>query len=68
MTISELVTRLGASAIDISESSREITHVATIKEAGEGAVTFIANSNYERFLTTTKASAVIVSEQFVAPT
>ena len=36
-----------------------ITGVAGIKEAGKGQITFLANSKYESYLATTKASALI---------
>jgi UDP-3-O-[3-hydroxymyristoyl] glucosamine N-acyltransferase len=68
MTIAELAAAIGASGIDLSDGLTEITHVATIQEAGPGSVTFIANSQYERFLATTKASAVIVNGTFAPPT
>ena len=38
----------------------EILRVAKIEEAGEGAVTFLANPKYARYLAATRASAVIV--------
>ena len=38
----------------------EILRVAKIEEAGEGALTFLANPKYARYLATTRASAVIV--------
>jgi UDP-3-O-[3-hydroxymyristoyl] glucosamine N-acyltransferase len=39
---------------------QEILRVAKIEEAGEGALTFLANPKYARYLTMTRASAVIV--------
>jgi UDP-3-O-[3-hydroxymyristoyl] glucosamine N-acyltransferase len=39
---------------------QEILRVAKIEEAGEGALTFLANPKYARFLASTRASAVIV--------
>jgi UDP-3-O-[3-hydroxymyristoyl] glucosamine N-acyltransferase len=38
-----------------------ITHPAKIEEAGEGAISFIANPKYEGFAYTTGASILIVS-------
>jgi len=38
---------------------------AKIEEATEGHITFLANPKYEEFLYTTKASAVLVSNDFV---
>ena len=40
----------------------EISGVARIEEACEGEITFIANPKYSKFLSETKASAVIVSK------
>lgn len=37
-----------------------ITHVDTIQDAGQGAICFLANQKYRRYLTETKASAVIL--------
>ena len=44
----------------------EITGVAGIEEAGPGHVTFVANPKYAAAAKTTKASAVIVDENFPA--
>jgi UDP-3-O-[3-hydroxymyristoyl] glucosamine N-acyltransferase len=44
----------------------EITGVAGIEEAIEGQITFVANEKYAAAAKTTKASAVIVSEDFPA--
>jgi UDP-3-O-[3-hydroxymyristoyl] glucosamine N-acyltransferase len=44
----------------------EIRRVAKIEEAGEGDISFIANPKYTRFLSSTKASAVIVSRKLNA--
>ena len=59
MTIRELAAYLGASAPE-SAAEVEITHPAAITEAGPGSVTFISNPAYEKFLASTKATAVIV--------
>jgi len=44
----------------------EITGVAGIKEAGPGQLTFVSNPKYAGAARTTKASAVIVSDEFPA--
>ncbi len=44
----------------------EITGVAGIKDAGPGQLTFVANPKYAGAARTTRASAVIVSEEFPA--
>src|SRR5438477_541953 len=38
-----------------------ITHPSKIEDAGEGAISFIGNAKYVEFAYTTKASALIVS-------
>lgn len=45
----------------------EITGVAGIKEAREGEITFLANSKYESYLATTRASAVIADSEEGSP-
>lgn len=64
MTIRELADKLHALRIEPHGAEAEITHVAPIQEAGPGALSFIANASYERFLTTTAASVLIVSDTF----
>ncbi|MGC2324257.1 MAG: LpxD N-terminal domain-containing protein, partial [Terriglobales bacterium] len=44
----------------------EITGVTGIEQAGAGALTFVANPRYAAAARTTKASAVIVAEDFPA--
>jgi UDP-3-O-[3-hydroxymyristoyl] glucosamine N-acyltransferase len=44
----------------------EIFAVGTLEEAGAGAITFLANPGYRKFLAETKASAVILSEDMAA--
>ncbi|MFQ5511400.1 MAG: UDP-3-O-(3-hydroxymyristoyl)glucosamine N-acyltransferase [Candidatus Krumholzibacteriia bacterium] len=41
------------------DGSTRITGVAGIKEAGSGEITFLANTKYRQFLSSTRASAVI---------
>ncbi len=58
-TLQELADLLGA---EIRGDAGTLIHrVATIDQAGEGDITFIANPRYRRKLPETKASAVIVS-------
>jgi UDP-3-O-[3-hydroxymyristoyl] glucosamine N-acyltransferase len=45
------------------EEAIEIQRVAKIEEAGKGDITFVANPKYAKFLSTTRASAVIVSRK-----
>jgi UDP-3-O-[3-hydroxymyristoyl] glucosamine N-acyltransferase len=67
MNIRELASHLEASLIEFASGDEEILHVATITEAGPGSVTFIANPSYEKFLMTTRASAVIIGSSLVVP-
>jgi len=41
-----------------------ITNVAGINEAKEGDITFVSNPKYVNFIETTKASAIIINENF----
>jgi UDP-3-O-[3-hydroxymyristoyl] glucosamine N-acyltransferase len=42
----------------------EILRVAKIEESGSGDLTFLANPKYEKFVASTKASAILVSSSF----
>src|SRR4051812_3395332 len=66
MTIGELALHLEA-PLEYSSGEEEISHAAGITEAGAGAVTFIANPAYEKFLLTTGATAVIVGTSLAIP-
>lgn len=48
------------------DGNRTVDHVATLQDAGEGAISFLANPRYKKFLTHTRASAVILSADDVA--
>jgi UDP-3-O-[3-hydroxymyristoyl] glucosamine N-acyltransferase len=41
-----------------------ISNVAKIEEASDGDISFVANPKYERYLTETRASAIIISSSF----
>jgi UDP-3-O-[3-hydroxymyristoyl] glucosamine N-acyltransferase len=58
MKLSEIAERLDGT-LD-GDGSIEITGVAGLKEAGEGDISFLANPKYAAMVATTKASAVIV--------
>jgi UDP-3-O-[3-hydroxymyristoyl] glucosamine N-acyltransferase len=45
----------------VGDAEIEISHVAKIEEAGAGDITFLANPKYEKYLSSTRASAVVVS-------
>lgn len=62
MTIQEIASWLGGETEGNDKS--EIRGVAKIEEARPGDITFLANPKYERFLSSTTASAVLVSRQF----
>jgi UDP-3-O-[3-hydroxymyristoyl] glucosamine N-acyltransferase len=61
MNIKDLAERVGAASIELSRGDEEIICATGIEDGVPGAVTFIGNPLYERFLSTTKATAVIVS-------
>ncbi len=63
MKLSEIALALDA-ALENADPDTEITGVAGIEEAAAGQVTFVANPKYAADARTTRASAVIVSEDF----
>ncbi|MDP9263474.1 MAG: UDP-3-O-(3-hydroxymyristoyl)glucosamine N-acyltransferase [Acidobacteriota bacterium] len=64
MKLSEIAAALGARLE--GNGALEITGVAGIEEAGPGQLTFVANPKYAADAKTTRASAVIVAEDFPA--
>jgi UDP-3-O-[3-hydroxymyristoyl] glucosamine N-acyltransferase len=65
MKLSEINWRLGT-RLENGPPDTEIHGVAGIETAGPGQITFIANPKYASAARTTKASAVIVAENFPA--
>src|SRR5947209_5444120 len=65
MKLSEINRRLGTH-LENGAPETEIHGVAGIESAGPGQLTFIANPKYAAAARTTKASAVIVAEDFPA--
>jgi UDP-3-O-[3-hydroxymyristoyl] glucosamine N-acyltransferase len=65
MKLAQIASALGAS-LENGSSDIEITGVAGIEKAGTGDLTFVANPKYAAAAHSTKASAVIVSEEFPA--
>src|ERR1700688_189021 len=65
MKLSDIATALNAT-LDNATPNTEITGVAAIEQAGPGQLTFVSNPKYNAAAKTTKASAVIVSENFPA--
>ncbi|MDM3870272.1 UDP-3-O-(3-hydroxymyristoyl)glucosamine N-acyltransferase [Porticoccus sp. W117] len=59
MTLGELAQQLGAELR--GDAACQVHSLATLQEATEGQISFLANPAYERFLETTEASAVILS-------
>ncbi|MCI0707698.1 MAG: UDP-3-O-(3-hydroxymyristoyl)glucosamine N-acyltransferase [Ignavibacteriae bacterium] len=60
MTVGEIASWLNGEVV--GDSTKDITRVAKIEEARAGELTFLANPKYERFLSSTKASVVLVSK------
>ena len=65
MKLAQLASTLGV-RLENGSPETEIIGVAGIEEAGSGHVTFVANPKYAASAKTTKASAVIVDENFPA--
>src|SRR5215469_11644396 len=65
MRLGDIAVALGA-GLDNGSPDTEITGVAGIETAGPGHLTFVSNPKYAVLARTTKASAVIVSEDFPA--
>jgi len=65
MKLAQIASALNA-RLENGSPNIEITGVAGIEEAGSGQLTFVANPKYAAAARTTKASAVIVAENFPA--
>jgi UDP-3-O-[3-hydroxymyristoyl] glucosamine N-acyltransferase len=65
MKLADIATALNA-RIDNTSPQTEITGVSGIEHAGPGQLTFVSNPRYNTAAKTTKASAVIVAEDFPA--
>jgi len=63
MKLSEIAKELGA-RIENGSPDTEIKGVVGIERAGSGELTFVSNRKYAPLARTTKASAIIVSEDF----
>ncbi|MGH2567334.1 MAG: UDP-3-O-(3-hydroxymyristoyl)glucosamine N-acyltransferase [Bacteroidota bacterium] len=61
MTVEDIAAWLNGEIV--GDKKIQIGRVAKIEEAGTGDLTFLANPKYERFLATTKASAILVSKK-----
>jgi UDP-3-O-[3-hydroxymyristoyl] glucosamine N-acyltransferase len=62
MTVSEIATWLNGEVV--GNGTIDVLRVAKIEEAGSSDLTFLANPKYEKYLSQTKASAVLVSRGF----
>ena len=47
----------------LGDPSIKIDSICTIQNASKGCISFLANQKYKRFLSSTKASAVIVNQE-----
>jgi UDP-3-O-[3-hydroxymyristoyl] glucosamine N-acyltransferase len=65
MKLADIASALNA-RIDNASPDTEITGVAGIENAGKGELSFVSNPKYNAAAKTTKASAVIVEENFPA--
>ncbi|HLX76789.1 MAG TPA: UDP-3-O-(3-hydroxymyristoyl)glucosamine N-acyltransferase [Terriglobales bacterium] len=65
MKLGEIAASLGM-RLENGSPETEITGVAGIEEAGQGQLTFVANPKYAAAARSTRASAVIVAEDFPA--
>src|ERR1700732_2862992 len=65
MKLADIATALSA-RIENTSPNTEITGVAGIEQAAQGQLTFVSNPKYNAAAKTTKASAVIVAENFPA--
>jgi UDP-3-O-[3-hydroxymyristoyl] glucosamine N-acyltransferase len=65
MKLSDIAKALDA-RLDNAPPDTEITGVSGIEQAGRGQLTFVSNPKYNAAAKTTKASAVIVAENFPA--
>ncbi len=62
MKINEVLKHIGLSSIQGNET--EINSLKSIQEATKGDLTFIANTSYNKFYSTTKASAIFINNNF----
>lgn len=62
--LATLLTQRGMAARVEGDASIRITAVNTLEDAGPGEISFLANPKYEKAVADTKASAVIVNDNF----
>ncbi len=61
MTLAEVADLVGAELR--GDPAVRVSGIATLKSAGEGDISFLSNSRYERYLQETKATAVLVTQE-----
>ncbi|MEM8549056.1 MAG: UDP-3-O-(3-hydroxymyristoyl)glucosamine N-acyltransferase [Pseudomonadota bacterium] len=64
LSVAELALQFGCSVVGDPEA--KLDHVATLRGAGAGALSFLANPRYREYLGETGATAVVVSEDHAA--
>ncbi len=67
ITLSELAAKLGGQLDGDAPGERVITGVASLDDAGENQVSFLANVRYEKRMGDTSAGAVIVATDYAGP-
>ncbi|WVM92517.1 UDP-3-O-(3-hydroxymyristoyl)glucosamine N-acyltransferase [Halopseudomonas pachastrellae] len=61
LSLARLAEELGAQLV--GDPQTEITGLATLQDAGPGQLAFLANAQYRKYLTESRASAVLLTEQ-----
>ena len=64
LSVAELALQFGCSVVGDPET--KVDHVATLRGAGAGALSFLANPRYREYLGQTEATAVVVAEDHAA--
>src|SRR5262245_2554185 len=64
LTLAEIVERLGGEVR--GDAATEVSRIATLENAQQGMIAFLANPKYQKQLAQTQASAVILSEAAAA--
>lgn len=65
LRINEVIKLVEGATKQEADESLKIHHISPIDEAKEGSLSFLYNSKYNHYLYSTKASAVMVSKDFV---
>ncbi len=62
LSLGELAERIGAELR--GDPQRRVERLSSLSQAGPGAISFLANARYVRYLSETRPSAVILSQRF----